>query len=100
MMLTHLTYFGYCFNPVIFYYVFNTSDKETSDVGRKRTNSRSGSGKKINNSDIDAYDSSINVSEIDGLFIEVPILLTHLQMILIIAILIMRAILGQQYAMD
>ena len=26
-LLSHLTYFGYCFNPVSFYYIYNTSSK-------------------------------------------------------------------------
>jgi len=25
-LLTHLTYFGYCFNPVSFYFMFNEDD--------------------------------------------------------------------------
>jgi DUF1365 family protein len=31
-MLTHLRYFGYCFNPVSFYYCFNTDDTQVDTI--------------------------------------------------------------------
>lgn len=31
-MLTHLRYFGYCFNPVSFYYCYNDSDTEVAAI--------------------------------------------------------------------
>eukprot|EP01041_Mallomonas_annulata_P004029 gene4029-8020_t len=30
-LVTHLTYFGYCFNPVSFYYIFNNSEQNDVD---------------------------------------------------------------------
>jgi DUF1365 family protein len=37
-MLTHLRYFGYCFNPVTFYYCFDAGDKRVVTVVAEITN--------------------------------------------------------------
>ncbi len=37
-MLTHLRYFGFCFNPVTFYYCFNREDTEVVAIAAEITN--------------------------------------------------------------
>ena len=37
-ILTHLRYFGYCFNPVSFYYCFDKEDKQVESVMAEVTN--------------------------------------------------------------
>ena len=37
-LLTHLRYFGYCFNPVSFYYCFDKNDKEVELIMAEVTN--------------------------------------------------------------
>ena len=37
-ILTHLRYFGFCFNPVSFYYCFNTSDSKLEMIMAEVTN--------------------------------------------------------------
>jgi DUF1365 family protein len=37
-LLTHLRYFGYCFNPVSFYYCFDTADRDVDAVVAEVTN--------------------------------------------------------------
>jgi len=37
-LLTHLRYFGYCFNPVSFYYCFNESDDKVEAIMAEVTN--------------------------------------------------------------
>jgi|TARA_B110001452_G_scaffold45737_1_gene34961 DUF1365 family protein len=37
-LLTHLRYFGYCFNPVSFYYCFDSDDKELEVIMAEVTN--------------------------------------------------------------
>ena len=37
-LLTHLRYFGYCFNPVSFYYCFNDSDEKVEAIMAEVTN--------------------------------------------------------------
>ncbi|MET0292044.1 MAG: DUF1365 domain-containing protein [Steroidobacteraceae bacterium] len=37
-MLTHLRYFGHCFNPVTFYYVFDEADSQVETVVAEITN--------------------------------------------------------------
>ena len=37
-LLTHLRYFGYCFNPVSFYYCFNENDTEVEVIMAEVTN--------------------------------------------------------------
>ena len=37
-LLTHLRYFGYCFNPVSFYYCFDSEDKELEVILAEVTN--------------------------------------------------------------
>jgi DUF1365 family protein len=37
-LLTHLRYFGYCFNPVSFYYCYDTADREIAAVVAEVTN--------------------------------------------------------------
>lgn len=37
-MLTHLRYFGYCFNPVTFYYCFDTSGQSVESIVAEITN--------------------------------------------------------------
>ena len=37
-LLTHLRYFGYCFNPVSFYYCFDENDKKVEVIMAEVTN--------------------------------------------------------------
>ena len=37
-LLTHLRYFGYCFNPVSFYYCFNDADEKVEAIMAEVTN--------------------------------------------------------------